>query len=768
MSDRLCVVIPVYNEQEVIGLVLEKWDAVLKSLDIDYEIRPYNDGSRDASLDVMKHVAQRLGVRVNVCDKPNGGHGNTILTGYREAASDGFDWIFQIDSDDEMGPEKFNELWSRRNGYDLLVGIRDGRKQVLSRKIISFISRLSVRTFYGKGVWDVNSPYRLMRVSAFKGFFSQIPLTTFAPNVILSGLAARNKLRCFEIRVPQHDRTTGEVSIKKWKLFKVAVKSFWQTISFSFSRTATSAKKNVVGCVLRLAVGFASLASVALVLLSISRMDYLACAALVIGFIFVIKRSSKICVAVENMASYIDRHVVLCLVVIFLAGLAMRTVLYLMQPDLSRFLKLGDCPVIWNQAKAMATGNFPEYKSWITPGVYAVTIKMFGESLLAAAVFNVACQMMTALAIYAFARITFQRASAGVAAVAGFFLSPFFAYFAFKIYTEHLHFLLVGTTFLLLRIWHINKSFWISLLIPLVSVVALYNRSDAGILLFALVPILYVCDTLLCRKDFRHAAIALGTFAAVGCCGLFIGWKINERYHGTNSVLCSHDGWWPRLFGANVATAGRCVFVQVDSKGKKILKSAGDKKVILERYREVTGLTPLMRRQTCPEELIPYIREEISRRWKAMSLLQIVKFVLLKERHVFAQVDRLDASCGARQEHAVVWAIASAVADLIRILCCVSVLIYIMRKIPRACNAKPNDEYTATVLFNLSPVLYCVGIVFMVAIAESNGRYGLIWTVFMSIYSFAIVNYWIQKGANQSSLIKIDEHGTGKSTERAE
>jgi len=233
MSERLCVVMPVYNEQAAIGPVLEKWDAALKALGINYEIRPYNDGSKDNSLAVMREVAEKL-TGVKVKDKVNGGHGNTILTGYREAAADGFDWVFQIDSDDEMGPEKFNELWSRRNDYDFLVGIRDGRVQALPRKIISLVSRICVRIFYGKSVWDVNTPYRLMRVSAFKDFYARIPLTTFAPNVILSGLAARHKLRCFETRVPQHDRTTGEVSIKKWKLLKAATKSFWQTIVFSF------------------------------------------------------------------------------------------------------------------------------------------------------------------------------------------------------------------------------------------------------------------------------------------------------------------------------------------------------------------------------------------------------------------------------------------------------------------------------------------------------------------------------------------------------
>ena len=50
MSDRLCVVMPVYNEQDAIGGVLEKWDAELRRLGIDYEIRPYNDGSKTTPL----------------------------------------------------------------------------------------------------------------------------------------------------------------------------------------------------------------------------------------------------------------------------------------------------------------------------------------------------------------------------------------------------------------------------------------------------------------------------------------------------------------------------------------------------------------------------------------------------------------------------------------------------------------------------------------------------------------------------------------------
>ena len=228
----LSVVMPVYNEAEAIGPVLKKWMAMLDTLGIRYRIRAYNDGSKDATCKILAEVADASDGRVLAVDKPNSGHGPTILRGYREAAEDS-DWVFQIDSDDEMGPESFPELWAKRNDYDFLVGRRDGRRQPLARKVVSFVSRLCVRLFYGKGIWDVNTPYRLMRAEVFAPFYAQIPDDTFAPNVILSGLAARHRLRLLEIPVPQHDRTTGEVSIKKWKLLKAAARSFMQTINFS-------------------------------------------------------------------------------------------------------------------------------------------------------------------------------------------------------------------------------------------------------------------------------------------------------------------------------------------------------------------------------------------------------------------------------------------------------------------------------------------------------------------------------------------------------
>jgi len=225
---ELTLVMPVYNEEEIISFVIQDWIRELRELKIDFTFKVYNDGSKDNTLHILNQEDKKY-PELHVIDKPNSGHGPTILQGYREADTT---WILHVDSDNEMRAKHFEILWNNREEFDLLIGIRQSRKQPLPRKIVTVISRATVKTFFGKGVTDVNSPYRLIRKEAFENIIQSIRQDTFAPNVIISGMAAKKNLRIFETEVPIKFRTTGEVSIKKWTLFKSAVKSWWQTLIY--------------------------------------------------------------------------------------------------------------------------------------------------------------------------------------------------------------------------------------------------------------------------------------------------------------------------------------------------------------------------------------------------------------------------------------------------------------------------------------------------------------------------------------------------------
>jgi len=223
---ELTVVMPVYNEEACIKEVLTGWERQLEGMGLDYEMLVLDDGSRDTTASILEELAARRR-RFRIVGKPNSGHGPTILHGYRQASGA---WVFQVDSDGDIGPEDFPKLWARREDYDLLLGIRLHRQSPWSRRIITALSRMTVWLLFGSGVADVNCPYRLWRGEVLHRLLTVVPANTFAPNLILSGLAVRAGLRIHQEHVRWQGRRTGKVSMRKWALWKSALTAFMQTV----------------------------------------------------------------------------------------------------------------------------------------------------------------------------------------------------------------------------------------------------------------------------------------------------------------------------------------------------------------------------------------------------------------------------------------------------------------------------------------------------------------------------------------------------------
>ena len=227
----LSVIIPVYNEQDIICTVISDWDNTLSDCVDNYKIIVYNDGSKDDTLSQLQSVSAQY-PNLIIHDKPNSGHGSTILKGYRENIH--AEWLFQVDSDNEIAAALFKDFWSARAENDFVIGIREHHNRPKIRTLISIFSRLIVKLFYKGNSKDVNVPFRLMKSETFKSIFEQIPDDTFAPNVIVTGCASVKNIPTRQIPMTSTMRETGEVSIKKWKLFKIAILSLVQTITFRF------------------------------------------------------------------------------------------------------------------------------------------------------------------------------------------------------------------------------------------------------------------------------------------------------------------------------------------------------------------------------------------------------------------------------------------------------------------------------------------------------------------------------------------------------
>lgn len=225
----LAIVIPVYNEEASLAALLQDWQPVFDATDEPYKIILIDDGSKDNSLQLLRTL-QEKDLTLDVHTQANAGHGPAILKGYRLALN--AEWVFQIDSDHQLDTAAFATLWANRDQYDLLLAERTEKNASFSRQCVSAVSKSIVRLFYGSGVRDVNSPYRLMRGSQLKKALERIPGESFAPNVLLTAWFVAEKKHIFKTTTDLRMEGDRRRSKMNRYFLKGALRSALQTIQF--------------------------------------------------------------------------------------------------------------------------------------------------------------------------------------------------------------------------------------------------------------------------------------------------------------------------------------------------------------------------------------------------------------------------------------------------------------------------------------------------------------------------------------------------------
>lgn len=225
MSDKLYVVIPAYNEQDNIKSVVEDWYPIVEAHGEDSRLVVINDGSKDSTLAILREMAAGMPKLVPL-DKENGGHGATIMYGYRYALDNGADYIFQTDSDGQTLPSEFEPFWNSREKYNVIIGYRNNRKDGFSRIIVTRVLRLVVKICFGVFVLDANTPYRLMQAKGLRENMKYIPDDFFLSNVALSAIYKKRRMKMHFIPITFRPRQGGTNSINIKKIFKVGINAF--------------------------------------------------------------------------------------------------------------------------------------------------------------------------------------------------------------------------------------------------------------------------------------------------------------------------------------------------------------------------------------------------------------------------------------------------------------------------------------------------------------------------------------------------------------
>ena len=224
MNPKLYIVIPCYNEQEVLPITAPMFLEKIKSLAAagkiaeDSRVLFVNDGSRDRTWEIIRELAASDPHYLGISQSRNRGHQNAVLAGLMEA-KDRCDITISIDCD---GQDDINAMDAMvdayRDGCEVVYGVRS------SRETDTFFKRFTAQSFYkflsGMGAEVVynHADYRLISSRVLREFanFKEV-------NLFLRGLIPLVGFKSTTVAYARAERLAGESHYPLRKMIALAV-----------------------------------------------------------------------------------------------------------------------------------------------------------------------------------------------------------------------------------------------------------------------------------------------------------------------------------------------------------------------------------------------------------------------------------------------------------------------------------------------------------------------------------------------------------------
>ncbi len=172
----LSVIIPAYNEAERLPLTLAAIDKVLSSVEYTYEILVVNDGSKDATADVVRRMIPAIKNLKLIDNDVNKGKGGVVRQGMLLAS--GKIRIF-TDADNSTSIDQFNKMLPYfKQGYGIVIGsraLKDSKldpPQPLYRQLPGKIGNLIIQLLVLPHIWDTQCGFKACTDEAAEKIFN--------------------------------------------------------------------------------------------------------------------------------------------------------------------------------------------------------------------------------------------------------------------------------------------------------------------------------------------------------------------------------------------------------------------------------------------------------------------------------------------------------------------------------------------------------------------------------------------------------------------
>jgi len=185
----LSVFMPCYNEADNVERVTRRTADVLDGMVRDWEIILVNDGSADATGEIIDRLAAEDPRIRAVHHARNKGYGSALRSGFAAATKP---YVFYTDGDGQFDIAEIDKLLELRDAADIVSGYRRRRQDNLIRRMNAASWGWLVQRLLGFRCRDVDSAFKLYR----RDIFDRIELKSTGALIDAEVLARAARLGC--------------------------------------------------------------------------------------------------------------------------------------------------------------------------------------------------------------------------------------------------------------------------------------------------------------------------------------------------------------------------------------------------------------------------------------------------------------------------------------------------------------------------------------------------------------------------------------------
>jgi len=204
----ISVVVPVFNEEENLPILIPRIVEVLKPLGKTYEMIFVDDGSTDRSRSLLKEmVSEYPQIRI-LGFKKNCGETAAGAAGLKEARGE---IVITIDADLQNDPKDIPTMLEYLKDYDMVTGWRQKREDSWVKRITSTIANRIRNQLSGEAIQDSGCTFRAYKRECLQDIKLYKGMHRFMPTLV-----KMEGFRVIEIPIAHHPREFGVSKYTTW------------------------------------------------------------------------------------------------------------------------------------------------------------------------------------------------------------------------------------------------------------------------------------------------------------------------------------------------------------------------------------------------------------------------------------------------------------------------------------------------------------------------------------------------------------------------